>query len=115
MGATGKLVCPNRCLLYLQRQSVISFCQTGGMITTFLVNGNTKRADRCSRGKSLLFFLGSWHLGSGGELLDGTVVVLGGQSLQGAPAVCMQLDDLHKERAGELRFGRTKHLVPDSC
>lgn len=56
-----------------------------------------------------------WHLGSGGELLDGTVVVLGGKSLQGAPAVCMQLDDLHEERAGQLRFGRTKHFVPDSC
>lgn len=56
---------------------------------------------------------GSWHLGSGGELLDGTVVVLGGESLQGAPAVCMQLDDLHKERAGQLRLGRTQHLVPD--
>lgn len=55
------------------------------------------------------------HLGSGGELLDGTVVVLGGESLQGAPAVCMQLDDLHEERACQLGFGWTKHLVPDGC
>lgn len=52
-------------------------------------------------------------LGSGGKLLDGTVVVLGGESLQGAPAVCVQLDDLHEERAGQLGFGRAKHLVPD--
>lgn len=66
-------------------------------------------------GACLLSSLGSWHLGSGGELLDGTVVVLGGESLQGAPAVCMQLDDLHEERAGQLGFGRTEHLVPDGC
>lgn len=45
--------------------------------------------------------------------MDGTVVVLGGESLQGAPAVCMQLDDLHEERAGQLGLGRTEHLVPD--
>lgn len=40
---------------------------------------------------------GSVHLGGGGKLLDGTVVVLGGESFQGAPAVRMQLDDLHEE------------------
>jgi len=45
--------------------------------------------------------------------LDGTVVVLGGESLQGAPAVCVQFDDLHEQRASQLRFGWTKHLVPD--
>lgn len=63
-------------------------------------------------GGLVLFY--SWILGSGGELLDGTVVVLGGEGLQGAPAVCMQLDDLHEQRASQLRFGRTEHLVPDS-
>lgn len=45
--------------------------------------------------------------------MDGTVVVLGGESLQGAPAMCMQLNDLHEEGAGQLRFSWTKHLVPD--
>lgn len=63
-----------------------------------------------------LFFLWgqlAFRLGSGGELLDGAVVVLGGEGLQGAPAVCVQLDDLHEERAGQRRFGRTQHLVPD--
>lgn len=68
-----------------------------------------------ARGACLLSSWGNLHLGSGGELLDGTVVVLGGESLQGAPAMCMQLDDLHEERACQLGFGRTKHLVPDGC
>lgn len=57
----------------------------------------------------------SWLLGSGGELLDGTVIVLGGESLQGAPAVCMKFDDLHEQRAGQGGFGRTKHLIPHGC
>lgn len=65
-------------------------------------------------GACLLTSNGNAHLGSGGELLDGAVVVLGGESLQGAPPVRMQLDDLHEERAGQLRFSRTEHLVPDS-
>uniref|UniRef100_A0A3B5K664 Uncharacterized protein n=1 Tax=Takifugu rubripes TaxID=31033 RepID=A0A3B5K664_TAKRU len=54
------------------------------------------------------------HLGCGGELLDGAVVVLGRQSLQRVPAVCVQFDDLHEERTGQLGLRRTQHLVPDS-
>lgn len=91
------------------------FRQDSGVINKFLVYGKSRRADWCSSGKCLLSSWGSWHLGSGGELLDGTVVVLGGKGLQGAPAVRMQLDDLHEERASELRFSWTKHLVPNGC
>lgn len=54
------------------------------------------------------------QLGCGGELLDCSVVVLCGQGLQGAPAVSVQLDDLHEERAGERGFRRAQHLVPNS-
>lgn len=56
---------------------------------------------------------GSQHLGCGGELLDGAVVVLGSQSLQRVPAVCVQFNDLHEERTGQLGLRRTQHLVPD--
>lgn len=41
------------------------------------------------------------HLGCSGELLNRPVVVLGGQGLQGAPAVRVQLNDLHEEGAGQ--------------
>lgn len=58
---------------------------------------------------------GSRLLGCCGELLDGTVVVLCGDGFQGAPAMRMQLNDLHEERAGQLRLARTQHLVPDGC
>ncbi len=36
---------------------------------------------------------------SHGQLLDGFVVVGGGQRLQRAPVVSVELDDLHQERA----------------
>lgn len=55
----------------------------------------------------------SQHLGCGRELLDGAVVVLGSQSLQRVPAVCVQFNDLHEERTGQLGLRRTQHLVPD--
>lgn len=84
-------------------------------VIQFLCFGKTTTFLGASGGACLLSSWGSWPLGIGGELLDGTVVVLGGEGLQGAPAVCMQLDDLHEERAGQLRFDRTKHLVPDGC
>lgn len=87
-----------------------------------IIKGFGKTRGECSSGRgggggklvsSPLLLQGSWHLGSGGELLDGTVVILCGESLQGAPAVSVQLDDLHEERAGQLGLGRTEHLVPD--
>lgn len=56
---------------------------------------------------------GSEALGRGGELLDGAVVVLGGEGLQRVPAVCVQLDDLHEEGSGQLGLRRAQHLVPD--
>lgn len=49
---------------------------------------------------------------SHGELLDGFVVVGGGQRLQRAPVVSVELDDLHQERARQLRLRRTQHLIP---
>lgn len=83
-----------------------------------IIKGFGKTRGKCSSGcrgggLSPLLLQGSWHLGSGGELLDGTVVILCGKSLQGAPAVSVQFDDLHEERASQLGLGRTEHLVPD--
>lgn len=46
--------------------------------------------------------------------MDGAVVVLGSESLQRVPAVCVQFDDLHEERTGQLGLRRAQHLVPDS-
>lgn len=46
------------------------------------------------------------------EFLDGSVVIRGGQRLQRAPAVSVELDDLHQERTRQLGLGRTQHLIP---